>query len=152
MKIRLLLLSLTLWMTGCFSTYKAPASGPTALVKVPSDVMNLGSLFVFDNAQCANVRLARIDAEGTIALPAGRPVFIGSKRDTRGLAVEVYCKSLVSFVPQPNAVYETNFSVDFNSRRCALEVKQLLPSGSQQREPSLRPFHHKDCDSFWTQP
>jgi hypothetical protein len=135
-------MALILVVNSC-AIYTEPKDGPTATVMASSGGGT--AVVIYDNERCDNLRLTSFRDAVPFKVTAGKPVYFGRIKDTRGTAVAVYCSARVMFVPEPGATYELGWDMTFYPVTCSLPVTRLLADGKHQLEATARPFSSSTC-------
>ncbi|NRB38430.1 MAG: hypothetical protein HRU20_08165 [Pseudomonadales bacterium] len=156
----LLLLSSTLLLSACASSYKVPELADTANITIKHSLPMYPSsttVNIFDNQECVaseqSGRLAKVGNDSmikdkvlTVQVEAGEPVFLAShlwkeSGSERHGYLSFHCSNLISFTPKKNTDYVLKARALKNAR-CEIE---LLEKHSKKVPAGIKKYKSKEA-------
>lgn len=139
-KLALIVVTATVFLASCASIYEPPASGSLARVKFQG---NHYFAYVDEGNSCDTRKLVLKDLWSGTHVRAGKRVWIEQGIDTSGTPMGYICKLAMSFEPQEDTTYVSEYSNA--NMRCTLRLYRLKADGTLERDTTVQAERTKAC-------
>ena len=138
--IRLALSYVAALMVCACATYKPPTAGATARMKFTGDHYYA---YVDEGNSCSTRQMVGKEMWPSTYVKAGQRIRIEQGIDTSGLAYAFKCGFALSFEPQAETTYVSEYKRE--GTRCKIGLFRLSAKGELTKEPSMRMESPRAC-------